>query len=424
MVYVISKSGKPLMPTNRHGKVKHLLKDGKAKVVRRTPFTIRLLYDTTEYTQDLTLGVDTGSGTIGAAVSDDDGNIYYRSEVAVRNDIAGKMKQRAKYRGNRRSRKTRYRKPRFDNRKNSTKEGRFSPTMQSKLQAHIREIEFVKTILPITRLVLETGTFDTHLMQHKDEAWNRHWGYQKGPNYGYADTKARVLNRDGYRCQYCHGKKKDSKLEVHHIVYRSRGGSDDAENLITLCHTCHEALHDGTIVLKLTGKKRGTQRYATQMNSIRKQLLIRYPEAIETFGYVTKANREAAGVAKTHAYDACFIASNGKPVTLKTNIVYRKICVPEGDYQQRKGVRSEQAIPTGKIGGFKKFDKVAYRGGEYLIKGRMTSGYAVLMNADGTKAEFTACDGYGKTPKLQDLKRVGARKSWMTISEVDTQSTA
>ena len=98
MVYVLDKNGYPLMPTNRHGKVKHLLKDGKAKVVKRCPFTIKLLYESTTYTQNLTLGVDTGSGTIGTAVSKDNGDIVYMSEVVVRNDISDKMTQRAKYR--------------------------------------------------------------------------------------------------------------------------------------------------------------------------------------------------------------------------------------------------------------------------------------------------------------------------------------
>lgn len=73
----------------------------------------------------------------------------------------------------------------------------------------------------------------------------KHWGYQKGPNYGFANTKARVLNRDNYQCQYCKTKKNGTKLEVHHIIYRSQNGSDDAENLITLCHDCHVALHQG-----------------------------------------------------------------------------------------------------------------------------------------------------------------------------------
>ena len=166
MVYVLNQDGQPLMPTNRHGKVKHLLKQGKAKVVRRCPFTIKLLYESTNHTQNLTLGVDTGSGTIGTAVSDDNGNIVYMSKVVVRNDITDKMVQRAKYRRNRRNRKTRYRKARWLNRSNSIKKDRFSPTMVSKFHSHIKEIEFIKSILPITTLILETGQFDTHLMKN------------------------------------------------------------------------------------------------------------------------------------------------------------------------------------------------------------------------------------------------------------------
>ena len=136
MVYVIGQNGQPLMPTNRHGKVKHLLKSGKAKVVKRCPFTIKLLYSNTNYTQNLTLGVDTGSGTIGTAVTKDNGEVVYMSKVIVRNDITDKMIQRVKYRRNRRNRKTRYRKPRFLNRRNSIKTNRFSPTMVSKFHSH------------------------------------------------------------------------------------------------------------------------------------------------------------------------------------------------------------------------------------------------------------------------------------------------
>ena len=116
MVYVISKDNKPLMPCS-NAIARLLLKQGKAKVKRKQPFTIKLNYDTTNYTQDLTLGVDTGSGTIGNAVSTKDEKIVYISEVIVRNDISEKMERRAKYRRNRRNRKTRYRKARFLNRK-------------------------------------------------------------------------------------------------------------------------------------------------------------------------------------------------------------------------------------------------------------------------------------------------------------------
>lgn len=163
--------------------------------------------------------------------------------------------------------------------------------MQSKLHSHVREIEYIQSILPVTEMVFETGQFDMHLMKNPSLANPkvRPWGYQKGANYGFENTKAMVLNRDNYTCQCCKGKHKDSKLEVHHIVFRSQGGSDEESNLLTLCHTCHKDLHSGKINPKLSGKVKGNLKYATQMNSIRKQLFRCYPNAIETFGYVTKS---------------------------------------------------------------------------------------------------------------------------------------
>ena len=398
MVYVISQDGKPLMPCS-NAIARLLLKQGKAKVKNREPFTIKLTYETTGYTQDLTLGVDTGSGTIGTAVSKDNGDIIYMSEVTVRNDITDKMTQRAKYRRNRRNRKTRYRKARWLNRANSIKNDRFSPTMQSKLHSHVKEIEYIKSILPITEMVFETGQFDTHLMKNPSLANPKvkHWGYQKGTNYGFENTKAMVLNRDNYTCQCCKGKHKDSKLEVHHIVFRSHGGSDEESNLITLCHTCHKALHSGKIHPKLNGKAKGNLKYATQMNLIRKQLFRLYPDAVETFGYVTKANRLHLG---------------------------KKKCVSDGDFQKTKGIRSEQPIVTNKICGFRKYDKVRYFGREYFIKGRMSTGYAILMDIDGNKADFSAMPKGYKTPKMINMQRMEARSTWMVTTVAVTPNIA
>ena len=420
MVYVISNTGQPLMPTGNHSKARVLLRAGKAKVIKRCPFTIKLLYESTSYTPSLTLGVDTGSSTLAAAVSDDNGNILYTSEVTVRDDITNRMDQRRMYRRNRRNRKTRYRAPRCLNRRNSIKEGRFSPTMRSKLHTHHKEIGHVKRMLPIKRVVLETGVFDMHLMKNPmlTNPKVRPWGYQKGVNYGFANTKAKVLWRDGFTCRHCAGKRKNPRLEVHHIVYRSNGGSDEEENLITLCQTCHKAVHADKIVLHPSGKQKGSLSYATQMNSIRIQLLKKYPDAGETFGYVTKENRQLAGLPKEHHLDACIIATGGTAPVFKTCVVYKKHSIPKGDYQQTKGVRGEQRIVTGKICGFRKFDKVRYYGKEYFIKGRMSSGYAVLMTADGQKADFSYMPKGYKTPKLSNLNRMEARKSWMVTEEV------
>jgi RRXRR protein/HNH endonuclease len=405
VVYMLSPERAPLMPC-QPVVARLLLKQGKAKVRHRTPFTIQLLAQPEQvYTQPLTHGVDTGSAMIGSAVADEQGNVVYLSEVEIRNNIAKTMKERAKARRNRRTRKTRYRAARWLNRKNSIKTGRFSPTMKSKIDAHLREIRFVQSLLPITSIVLETGTFDPHALKNPDVLLHK-WLYEKGINYGYANTKAYVLTRDAYLCQQCKGKSKDRRLEVHHIQFRSQGGSDDEANLLTLCKTCHDGLHAGTILLKRTGKKKGHLLHATQMNSIRVQLLKRV-EAQETWGFVTKEHRILAGLPKEHCFDATMIATRGmKPIFSTTSVLWKR-CVAAGDSQQTKGVRSEQRITTGKIGGFRKFDKVRYLGKEYFIKGRMSTGYAILMNISGSKVELKPI------PKFEKMKRVSARSSWM-----------
>ncbi|MPM06346.1 hypothetical protein SDC9_52645 [bioreactor metagenome] len=413
-IYVISKNGKPLMPTTP-ARARKMLRDGKAKCIRRTPFTIKLLYETTSYTQSITLGVDTGSSHVGSAAVDSAGSVVYLSETEIRNDIADKMKQRAKYRRNRRNRKTRYRQARWLNRKNSIKSDRFSPTMISKINSHLKEISFAKSLLPIAHMILETGTFDPHALKNPDVLKNK-WLYQRGANYGFANTKAFVLDRDSYTCQNCKGKTKDSRLEVHHIVFRSNGGSDEAENLMTLCKTCHDKVHSGAIKLKV-GKSKGQLKHATQMNSIRNQLLRLVPESEETFGYITKEHRQLMSLPKEHFLDAVAIAALDNirntgliSVNFQTSLL-RKKCVSDGDYQQSKGVRSEQPIQTGKIIGYRKFDKVKYLDGEYFIKGRMSTGYAILMDINGNKVPLKPI------PKFDKMQRLSARKSWIIQQE-------
>ena len=245
IVYVLNDRNEPLMPTFNAGKVAYLLNTGKAKVISNNPFTIKMITNTGKNNTSLTLGVDTGSAKVGAAVlNDNTKEIIYMSEVEIRNDITEKMKQRSKSRRNRRNRHTRYRPTRYLKRKNSIRKDRFSPTMTSKINSHLKEINFIKSILPITSIILETATFDAHLLKNPLVSGI---GYQQGINFGFANTKAYVLNRDSYTCQYCKGKKKDSRLHVHHIMYRSNGGSDDESNLITLCRTCHNNVHSSEL---------------------------------------------------------------------------------------------------------------------------------------------------------------------------------
>ncbi len=298
-VFVLNKHGEQLMPCKPR-KAKKLLNEKKAEVIRRSPFTIQLLYGAGGYKQNLTLGADTGHNEVGLSVISETKELF--SAVAeMRNGISAKMTQRRMYRRNRRSR-LRYRKPRFNNRAASTQKGRSAPSVQWKIDAHARLINQLTALMPITKIVLETGTFDPHKL--KDPSVKNH-RYQKGVQYGFENVKAYVLARDGYTCR-CGKRGCTDKLEVHHIVFRSEGGSDAPENLITLCSKHHKALHAGKITLNV--KKYKSLKSATTMNIIRSRLLEMFPDAIETFGYVTKANRYANNIEKNHANDAFVIA--------------------------------------------------------------------------------------------------------------------
>lgn len=414
-VYVISKSGQPLMPTQRFGKVRRLLNSKQAKVVRRCPFTIQLLYELqTEVVQEVVLGQDTGSKHIGTACVGND-EVLYQSQVELRDDIKKNMEGRKQARRFRRNRKTRYRKARFLNRKNSAKLDRLPPSVRHKVQAHIDEIEFCKKLLPISKIVLEVSQFDTALMKNPMLISEKvkHWGYQKGFDYGFASRREAILHRDNYTCQVCG--KKHTRLEVHHIVFRSQGGTDDENNLITLCEDCHAGIHDGRIVLTKKPKKMNLK-HTTHMSIIRIQLLKKYPEAIETLGFVTTENRNRLSLSKDHFIDACVIASNGEIFKLNDTIFYKRR-VAKGDYQLTKGVRGEQKIPVGKIQGFRKFDKVKYLGEEYFIKGRMSSGFGVLMDIFNNKIDFSDKPKGWKTPKLSNTQRTQARSSVLCISQ-------
>ena len=412
MVYVISKDGQPLMPTTRYGKVRRLLKSKQAKVINRCPFTIKLLYETTDLVQETNLGVDTGSKHVGFAVYSN-GKILYQSQLELRDNINSKMDDRRGHRRFRRQRKTRYRKARLLNRKHSTHLNRLPPLIKSKVNSHIKEIEYIKSIIPVTNLILEVAQFDTHLLKNPMLVNEKikHWGYQKGMLYGFANVKAYVLTRDKYTCQHC--KTKNGTLHIHHIIYRSNGGSDEEINLITLCESCHKKLHKGELACfesKLVGKRKPNLRYATQMSIVRSQLLKHYTSAIETYGYITKENRQNLGLPKDHYIDACVIASQGYKFKSNNEIFYKK-AVGRGSRILAKFRKVPIQLHRGKICGFRQYDKVKYLGKIYFIKGRRSAGTCALMDIFNNPVYFNHMSRGCKIPKLINCKRVSSRKS-------------
>lgn len=164
MVYILSKDSKPLMPTSRYGHVRKLLQTGRAKVIKRTPFTIQLLYDSKTYTQPISLGIDAGSKHVGVSATTDKKELL-SAQVELRSDINKNLKTRRDCRRSRRTRKTRYRKPRFLNRVKSKHKGWLTPSVNAKCEAHITIVHKVMKLLPITELHIELAPFDIQALK-------------------------------------------------------------------------------------------------------------------------------------------------------------------------------------------------------------------------------------------------------------------
>lgn len=397
-VYVLNKEGNPLMPC-KPAIARLLLKGGKAKCVRRIPFTIKLFVDTTDYTQEVVAGLDTGSKTIGCAVIAN-GKVVYQSEVQIRQDVSKKMEQRRMYRRNRRGRKTRYRKARWQNRASMRKEGRLAPSIKSKVNSHLREKKFVEYILPVTIFKVETASFDIHKISNPDVG---KWGYQKGQQENFYNVKAYVLHRDGYQCQKC--KTKKGKLHVHHIVFRSNGGTNTPSNLITLCKGCHEKLHNGEFEIK---GARSKTKHATEVGIVKSQLKKQFGDFEEAFGYETKFKREQIlQLPKSHHFDAVAISGEEGEIVNLSDSVYFKKHVAKGDYRQTNGACSEKRIPTGKLFGLRKFDYIQTPKGTGWIKGKRSTGFFAISDLDGNVINPSV-------NVKKDCKRLSARTTTLT----------
>ena len=190
------------MPTENHAKVRLLLRSGKAKVVRRTPFTIQLTGTCKTYVQDVALGVDAGSKHVGLSATTERKDLF-SAELQPRNDVTKLMASRLEMRRARRNRNTRYRKPRFNNRVHSKHKGWLAPSVEVKIWNHIQGIRLVAGILPVKTIRVETAEFDLQRLKAMESGAPLPVGtdYQLGEMYDYYNVRQYVLHRDGYTCQ-------------------------------------------------------------------------------------------------------------------------------------------------------------------------------------------------------------------------------
>ena len=404
MIYVLNQNGQPLMPTKNHAKVRILLKSKKAKVIRRCPFTIQLMYSSTNYTQSINLGVDAGSKHIGISATTKN-KVLFESDVELRNDIVNLLSTRRQNRRTRRNRKTRYRKPRFDNRKR--KDGWLAPSVQNKVDTHLTVIRKMHEILPVSKIIVEVASFDIQKIKNPTIGGTE---YQQGSQLDFWNVREYVLFRDNHTCQCCKGKSKDKILNVHHIESRKTGG-DAPNNLITLCETCHTGYHKGTVNLPKRIKRGMSFKDASFMGIMRwafyNKLKEIYPNVSLTYGYITKNTRIENKLPKDHYIDARCISGNPKAVS-DWGVYYQKKvrCHNRKIHKNtilKDGYRKRNQAPY-EVMGFRLYDKVRWKQQNCFIFGRRSTGRMDLRLLDGTKVNASV--GYKNLKMLEMCKNI------------------
>lgn len=348
-VYVLNMQEEPLMPTTRCDHVRRLLKSKKARVVSKKPFTIQLLYKVENVVQDLYFGIDPGRTNVGVAVVREDGKCVYSAQVETRNKevpklMAARAEHRRKHRKNgrrdvrlRRAKAAGTRKPDFDRilpgceepitcKGIKNKEARFlnrrrpegwlTPTATHLLRTHLNVVAKIAKILPVTHVVMELNKFAFMAMDNPDI---KRVDYQKGQLYGLGSVENAVREQQGGHCIFCERK----IAHNHHIIPRSKGGSNTLPNIAGLCDKHHDLVHkDEKWAARLASKKEGMNKKYGALSVLNQiipylndALVQAYPgHAYVTHGYNTKAFRDRYAIPKDHYLDAyCIACSILKP---------------------------------------------------------------------------------------------------------------
>lgn len=406
MVYVLNIEGKPLMPC-KEAKARKLLKQNKAKIYKREPLTIQLLFECENQIQDISLGVDAGSKHIGLSATTKKKELY-AADIELRNDIVDLLSTRRQNRRTRRNR-LRYRESKFNNRVHSKNKGWLAPSIEQKIQTHFKVVGDAHKILPITKIIVETASFDIQNIKnpniHNEE-------YQQGEQLGFWNVREYVLFRDNHICQCCKGKSKDNILNVHHIESRKVGG-DSPNNLITLCETCHKGYHNGTIKLPRIIKRGASFKDANFMGIMRWSFYNRlkeiYPNVSMTYGYITKNTRIENNLPKEHYVDARCISGNPNVKPLGYYFYQKKVRCHNRQIHKAnilKGGKKKLNQAPYIVKGFRLFDKVEYDGQVGFILGRRSSGYFDIRKLNGEVIHRSA--------SWKKLKLLKTRKSLLT----------
>jgi len=302
------------MPTLRNGRVRHLLKEGKAKIYKYRPFTIQLTYDTPDEIQPIEIGMDAGYQHIGVSVKTEKKELF-SAEYELLKDEKQRHDDCRKYRRTRRNR-LRYRKPRWNNRTHSKPEGWLAPSIQHKAEAHIKIIQDICAVAPITSVTVEVGEFDPALLKAMYEGKEPPQGtdYQQGPLYFADSLRKAVFLRDNYTCRICHKsaiKDKGVILKTHHALYWQGRHGNSLNELIAVCEKCHTpAYHQPGGKLYGLNPRLPRLEGATYMNIVRWYIVNVLREELNNvqvnicYGSLTSRKRKDLSIKKSHSDDA------------------------------------------------------------------------------------------------------------------------
>ena len=299
-------------------RARELLKNGRAKVLRRYPFTIILLDREGGDVQTVTLKIDPGSKTTGLALVADSKRgkrVVWAGELNHRGEqIKAALLSRKQLRRGRRSRKTRYRQPRFDNRRRA--EGWIPPSLRSRVDNVLTWVERLRRFTPICAISMELVKFDTQVMQNSEISGVE---YQQGELMGY-EVREYLLEKWGRKCAYCGAT--NMPLEIEHIIPKSRGGSNRASNLTLACNACNQCKGNQTAeefgYPAIQGKAKQPLKDVAAVNTTRWTLYRRLrqcglPLEVGT-GARTKYNRTKQNYPKEHWIDAACVGVSGEKV--------------------------------------------------------------------------------------------------------------
>lgn len=316
-VFVVDKNRDPLMQCHP-ARARELLKNGRAKVFYRYPFTIILLDREGGDVQPVTLKIDPGSKTTGLALVADSKRgkrVVWAGELNHRGEqIKAALLSRKQLRRGRRSRKTRYRQPRFDNRRHA--EGWIPPSLQSRVDNVLTWAGRLSRFIPICNISMELVKFDTQAMQNPEINGVE---YQQGVLMGY-EVREYLLEKWGRKCAYCGAT--NMPLEIEHIIPKSRGGSNRASNLTLACNACNQCKGNQTAeefgYPAIQGKAKQPLKDAAAVNITRWTLYRRLkqfglPLEVGT-GARTKYNRTKQNYPKEHWIDAACVGVSGEKV--------------------------------------------------------------------------------------------------------------